>query len=43
MSDMLKFADYTKIFRRVDSEEERNVLQRDLDRLVSSEVVGNEV
>ena len=34
MSDMLKFADDTKIFWRVDFEEDRNVLQRDLDRLV---------
>ena len=34
MSDMLKFTDDTKIFRRVDSEEDRGVLQRDLDRLV---------
>ena len=34
MSKVLKFADDTKIFRRVDSEEDRNVLQRDLDRLV---------
>ena len=36
MSEMLMFADDTKIFRRVDSEEDRNVLQRDLDRLVRS-------
>ena len=35
MSDVLKFADDTKIFRRVDSEEDRGVLQRDLDRLVN--------
>ena len=34
MSDVLKFADDTKIFRRVDSEVDREVLQRDLDRLV---------
>ena len=33
-SDVLKFADDTKIFRRVDSEVDREVLQRDLDRLV---------
>ena len=33
MSDVLKFADDTKIFRRVSSED-RGVLQRDLDRLV---------
>ena len=34
MSEVLKFADDTKIFRRVDSEENREMLQRDLDRLV---------
>ena len=34
MSDLRKFDDHTKIFRRVDSEENRKVLQRDLDRLV---------
>ena len=34
MSEVLKFADDTKIFRRVDSERDREVLQRDLDRLV---------
>ena len=34
MSEVLKFADDTKIFRRVDSEEDREMLQRDLDRLV---------
>ena len=34
MSEVLKFADYTKIFGRVDSERDREVLQRDLDRLV---------
>ena len=34
-SDVLKFADDTKIFRRVDSEEDRGALQRDLDRLVN--------
>ena len=34
MSEVLKFADDTKIFWMVDSEEDRNVLQRDLDRLV---------
>ena len=33
MSEVLKFADDTKIFRRVDSED-REMLQRDLDRLV---------
>ena len=33
-SDVLKFADDTKIFRRVDSEVDKDVLQRDLDRLV---------
>ena len=32
--DVLKFADDTKIFRRVDSEEDRGVLQRDLDRFL---------
>ena len=36
MSGVLKFADDTKIFRRVDSEEDRELLQRDLDRLVQS-------
>ena len=35
MSDVLKFADDTKISRRVGSEEDRGVLQRDLDRLVN--------
>ena len=34
MSEVLKFADDTKIFRRVDFERDREVLQRDLDRLV---------
>ena len=34
LCEVLKFADDTKIFRRVDSEEDREVLQRDLDRLV---------
>ena len=34
MSGVLKFADDTKIFRRVDSDEDREALQRDLDRLV---------
>ena len=34
LSEVLKFADDTKIFRRVDSERDREVLQRDLDRLV---------
>ena len=34
LSDELKFADNTKIFRRIDSENDREVLQRDLDRLV---------
>ena len=34
MSRVLKFADDTKIFRRMDSEEDRELLQRDLDRLV---------
>ena len=34
MSEVLKFADDTKIFGRVDSERDREVLQRDLDRLV---------
>ena len=34
MNEVLKFADDTKIFRRVDSEEDREMLQRDLDRLV---------
>ena len=34
MSDVLKFANDTKIFRRVDSEEDRGVLQQDLNRLV---------
>ena len=34
MSEVLKFADDTKIFGRVDSEMDREVLQRDLDRLV---------
>ena len=34
MSDVLKFAYDIKIFRRVDSEEDRGVLQQDLDRLV---------
>ena len=34
MSDVLKFADDTKISRRVDSEEDGGVLQEDLDRLV---------
>ena len=33
-SEVLKFADDTKIFERVDSERDREVLQRDLDRLV---------
>ena len=33
MSDVLKFADDTKIFRRVDSDEDREALQRDLDGL----------
>ena len=33
-SEVLKFADDTKIFGRVDSEEAREDLQRDLDRLV---------
>ena len=33
-SEVLKFADDTKIFGRVDSEGAREVLQRDLDRLV---------
>ena len=40
MSDVLKFADDTKIFRRADSEEDREALQRDLDRLATGEVVG---
>ena len=35
MSDVLKFADDTKFFRRVGLEEDRGVLQRDLDRLVN--------
>jgi hypothetical protein len=34
LSEVLKFADDTKIFRRVDSERDREVLQKDLDRLV---------
>ena len=34
MSDVLKFADDTKIFRKVDSREKGELLQRDLDRLV---------
>ena len=34
LSEVLKFAEDTKIFRRVDSEKDREVLQRDLDRLV---------
>ena len=34
MSGVLKFADDTKIFRRVDSDEDREALQRDLDKLV---------
>ena len=34
MSGVLKFADDTKILRRVDSDEDREALQRDLDRLV---------
>ena len=34
MSEVLKFADDTKIFGRVDSERDREVLQRKLDRLV---------
>ena len=34
MSEVLKFADDTKIFGRVDTEGDREVLQRDLDRLV---------
>ena len=34
ISDMLRFADDTKIFRKVDSEVDREMLQRDLDRLV---------
>ena len=34
LNEVLKFADDTKIFRRVDSEKDRGVLQRDLDRLV---------
>ena len=33
-SEVLRFADDTKIFGRVDSEEAREDLQRDLDRLV---------
>ena len=33
MSNVLKFADDTNIFRRVDYEEDRGVLQEDLDRL----------
>ena len=32
--DVLKFADDTKIFRRVDSDEDRDVLQQDLDRFL---------
>ena len=31
-SEVLKFADDTKIFRRVDSERDREMLQSDLDR-----------
>ena len=34
MSEVLKFADDTKVFGRVDSESDREGLQRDLDRLV---------
>ena len=34
MSEVMKFADNTKIFRRVDYEVDREMLQRDLDRLV---------
>ena len=34
MSGVLQFADDTKIFRRVDSDEDREALQRDLDKLV---------
>ena len=34
ISGVLKFADDTKIFRRVDFDEDREALQRDLDKLV---------
>ena len=34
MSEVLKFADDAKIFGRVDTEGDREALQRDLDRLV---------
>ena len=34
ISDVLKFTDETEIFRRVDSEDDKGVLQEDLDRSV---------